>query len=463
MASEARQTSYVTVARGEVPPRHWRRLSRMLLGDNDYSGMASWTGTMFEYFMPNLLLPCEENSLMYESLAFCVYAQKRRGARTHTPWGISESGFFAFDPGMTYQYKAHGVQALGLKRGLDQELVVAPYASFLALPMAPKSAVRNLRRLCALGLEGRFGLYEAADFTPSRLSGGSSFEIVRSYMAHHLGMSLVAIDNALTEDVMQRRFLSDRTMAAYRELLQERVPVGAPVMRRRDGAAPERPRRRQGPDLLRTGEGAGRLSPRCHLVSEGGYCVFAADNGQTRSSLGRDVITLAEPGEYQAPAGVSWFFSGAEGVIGLTAAPLYRGDCRYSWEFYDGGAVWTCQRGGLTARTGLALARLGSGELRRAELHWDGEGVLEGELLCYLEPVLCGERDHLAHPAFSKLFVESRAIPGGVSFRRRPRGAEEHPVLAALWDGEGSTFTTSRQAALGRGGLRALAGGGPGP
>ena len=463
MASEARQTSYVTVARGEVPPRHWRRLSRMLLGDNDYSGMASWTGTMFEYFMPNLLLPCEENSLMYESLAFCVYAQKRRGARTHTPWGISESGFFAFDPGMTYQYKAHGVQALGLKRGLDQELVVAPYASFLALPMAPKSAVRNLRRLCALGLEGRFGLYEAADFTPSRLSGGSSFEIVRSYMAHHLGMSLVAIDNALTEDVMQRRFLSDRTMAAYRELLQERVPVGAPVMRRRDGAAPERPRRRQGPDLLRTGEGAGRLSPRCHLVSEGGYCVFAADNGQTRSSLGRDVITLAEPGEYQAPAGVSWFFSGAEGMIGLTAAPLYRGDCRYSWEFYDGGAVWTCQRGGLTARTGLALARLGSGELRRAELHWDGEGVLEGELLCYLEPVLCGERDHLAHPAFSKLFVESRAIPGGVSFRRRPRGAEEHPVLAALWDGEGSTFTTSRQAALGRGGLRALAGGGPGP
>lgn len=154
MASEARQTSYVTVARGEVPPRHWRRLSRMLLGDNDYSGMASWTGTMFEYFMPNLLLPCEENSLMYESLAFCVYAQKRRGARTHTPWGISESGFFAFDPGMTYQYKAHGVQALGLKRGLDQELVVAPYASFLALPMAPKSAVRNLRRAVRPGAGG---------------------------------------------------------------------------------------------------------------------------------------------------------------------------------------------------------------------------------------------------------------------------------------------------------------------
>lgn len=158
---------------------------------------------------------------------------------------------------MTYQYKAHGVQALGLKRGLDQELVVAPYASFLALPMAPKSAVRNLRRLCALGLEGRFGLYEAADFTPSRLSGGSNFEIVRSYMAHHLGMSLVAIDNALTEDVMQRRFLSDRTMAAYRELLQERVPVGAPVMRRRTGRRRSAPAAARGPICCGPGRGRG--------------------------------------------------------------------------------------------------------------------------------------------------------------------------------------------------------------
>ena len=124
---------------------------------------------------------------------------------------------------------------------------MAPYASFLALPHGPQSAVRNLRRLCALGLEGRFGLYEGGRLPPLPPVGGSSFEIVRSYMAHHLGMSLVAIDNALTEDVMQRRFLSDRTMAAYRELLQERVPVGAPVMRRRDGAAPERPAAARGP------------------------------------------------------------------------------------------------------------------------------------------------------------------------------------------------------------------------
>lgn len=132
---------------------------------------------------------------------------------------------------MNYQYKAHGVQALGLKRGLDSELVVSPYSSFLALLLAPRSALRNLRRLRDMGLEGPYGLYEAVDYTPARMTEGQDHEVVRSYMSHHLGMSLIAIDNALNDNVMQRRFMKDCDMAAYRELLQERVPVGAPIMR----------------------------------------------------------------------------------------------------------------------------------------------------------------------------------------------------------------------------------------
>lgn len=459
MASEARQTSFLTIARGEVPPRHWRKLGRMLLGENDYSGMASWTGTMFEYFMPNLLLPCEENSLMYESLAFCVYAQKRRGAKTKTPWGISESAFYAFDPGMYYQYKAHGVQALGLKRGLDKELVVAPYASFLALLLAPKSAAANLRRLRDMGLEGRYGLYEAVDYTKSRCRAGAQYEVVRSYMSHHLGMSLVAIDNTLRDNVMQRRFLRDCAMSAYRELLQERLPVGAPVMRRGEREVPEKPRRFSGPALTRDGQGAQRLCPECHLASDGSYTVFAADNGLTYSKLGNSSLTLAEQGKMQAAAGISWFFRSGNEVIGLTAAPLYQGNGMYGWEFYDGGAAWTCQWGELTARTELTLPQAGGGELRRAQLRWTGEGPLEGELLCYLEPVLFPMEDYSAHPAFVRLFLESGKVPGGVTFHRRPRGQAEYPNLCVLWSGENSRFTTSREQALGRGGLRALAGG----
>ncbi|NBI10788.1 hypothetical protein D1641_12300, partial [Colidextribacter sp. OB.20] len=456
MASEARQTSFISVARGEVPARHWRRLGRMLLGDNDYCGMASWTGTMFEYFMPNLLLPCEPNSFLYETLSFCVYAQKRRGDKTKRPWGISESGFYAFDPGMSYQYKAHGVQALGLKRGLDTELVVAPYASFLALLLAPRSALRNLRRLRDMGLEGRYGLYEAVDYTSARVAGGEDHEVVRSYMSHHLGMSLVAMDNVLRDNVMQKRFMRDCDMSAYRELIQERVPVGAPVMKQEERDFPARPRPNPGPALERRGEDFGRRAPRCHLAGGGSYSVLACDNGLTASRAGELAVTLARPGAYYAPAGVSAFFNGPEGLVGLTPAPLYQREGRYSWEFHAGGAVWSFEGEGLSARFSLSVPRRERGELRRVEL--TAKKRLEGELLFYLEPVLCPRRDFDAHPAFSRLFLECALEEGGALFRRRPRGEEETPCLFAAWTGEGTSACLDRSAALGRGGLRALPG-----
>ena len=457
MASEARQASFIAIAKGEVPFRHWRELGRMLLGDNDYSGMASWTGTMFEYFMPHLLLPCEPNSFLYETLSFCVYAQKRQGSRTKTPWGISESGFYAFDPGMNYQYKAHGVQALGLKWGLDSELVVSPYSSFLALLLAPRSALRNLRRLRDMGLEGRYGLYEAVDYTPSRLSGAGDYEVVRSYMSHHMGMSLIAVDNVLREQIMQKRFMADRDMAAYRSLLQERVPVGAPILRQTEREVPERLRPGAGPDLERGGEKFGRLEPECHLVSNGSYHVFCQDNGLTSSKLGENQILLAQEGRYYAPSGVSAFFRGAEGILGLTPAPLYQEE-RYRWDFHAAGACWSVEKDGLAAQTTLAVPGRENGELRRVELNWNGAGRLEGEVLLYLEPVLCPLRDFQAHPAFSRLFLEGSLVDRGALFRRRPRGAEGELWLAARWEENQGSACLDRALCLGRGGLRALSG-----
>lgn len=460
MASEARQTSFIAVAKGEVPARHWRRLGRMLLGDNDYCGMASWTGTMFEYFMPNLLLPCEPNSFLYETLSFCVYAQKRRGDKTKKPWGISESGFYAFDPGMNYQYKAHGVQALGLKRGLDTELVVAPYASFLALLLAPRSALRNLRRLRDMGLEGRYGLYEAVDYTPARLTGNEDHEVVRSYMSHHLGMSLIAIDNVLRDSVMQQRFMRDCDLSAYRELLQERVPVGAPIMKQEERDFPAKFRPAAGPALVREGESFGRKYPQCRLLSNGGYSVLACDNGLTSARAGENAVTLARMGEYYAPAGVSVFFNGPGGLIGLTPAPLYQPG-NYRWAFDASGAGWSFEGDGLSARIDLSVPRRENGELRRVEL--TGKKRLEGELLFYFEPVLCPQRDFDAHPAFSRLFLECSLEGNGALFHRRPRGEGEGPWLSAAWTGENASASLDRAAALGRGGLRALPNRKPGP
>ena len=456
MASEARQTSYLAVARGEVSPRHWRRLGRTLVKENDYCGMASWTGTMFEYFMPNLLLPCEPNSLMYESLAFCVYAQRRRGARCGVPWGISESGFYAFDPGMSYQYKAHGVQTLGLKRGLDAELVVSPYSSFLALLLSPGRAAENLRRLRDMGLEGRYGLYEAVDFTPARQSGGAGWEIVRSFMAHHLGMSLVAIDNALLENRMQERFLRDCSMSAYRELLQEKVPVGAAVPRPRFREVPEKPRRSAGPRFLREGTSGGEEVPACHLLSNGSYTVLCTAQGAARAWSGPVEVTLGELEQGARPAGVSFFFRDKDGrLYPFTEKPLCRPGGHYAWRFAGGEARWTAAWGELLCESLVRLGE-GRGELREAALTWRGEGTLEGELVCYLEPVLAPLRDYRAHPAFSKLMVESRELGEGVQFRRRARGGEGERHLAVLWSESGARFETARETALGRGGLRAL-------
>ena len=459
MASEARQTSYLAVARGEVEKKHWRRLGRMLVKDNNYFGMASWTGTMFEYFMPNLLLPCEPNSMMYESLAFCLYAQRRRTARRGIPWGISESCFYAFDPGMSYQYKAHGVQKLGLKRGLDSETVISPYSSFLALLLAPGRGANNLRRLRDMGLEGKYGLYEAADFTPARLTGDEGWEPVRCYMAHHLGMSLVAVDNALNDGVMQGRFMRDCSMSAYRELLQEKVPVGAAVMRAPEREVPDKPKRARGTAFQRGGAGFDRLQPACHLVSNGSYTVFCTDAGATASSMGETALTLAEFRKRDRPAGVSFFLRDNEGTLRpLTGAPCYGGaGGEHTWRFTGGGAEWTIKCSDFTAKTCLRVRPRENGELREAELAWTGREEFAGEIVCYLEPVLARQRDYDAHPAFSKLSIQSERVEDGVLFTRRAgKRGERLSALAVVWDGAEAGFDTDRASAIGRGGLRGL-------
>ncbi len=453
MASEARLASYLAIARGEIDPRHWRRLGRGLVGDNDYCGMASWTGTMFEYFMPNLLLPCEEGSLMYESLSFCIYAQKRRGGRTGKPWGISESGFYAFDPGMAYQYKASGVQALGLKRGLDKDLVVAPYASFLALLLAPRSAGRNLRRLRDMGLEGTYGLYEAVDFTTSRLTEGEEWAVVRSFMSHHLGMSLVAINNVLKENIMQKRFLRDCSMGAFRELLQEKVPVGADVMKPDRQVAPDRPRPIRQSQFCRSGESVCAEKPACHILSNGFVSAICTDDGGVALLDDRgETPIVTRLRERYAPAGVSFFYRDGEGRLWpLTAGPLME-EGNYAWSFDGGGASWSKKRNNFTAQIRLILPKGERGALWSIFL----EGTSGGEIVCYLEPALARRADYEAHPAYSKLSLECRPFEQGICYTRRPRTGERKAALAVLWDREDVQWDTSRENALGRGGLRAL-------
>ncbi len=221
--SEARLTSYYQCAKRNVSAKHWRILDRALKRNGCYLTAASWTGTMFEYFLPPLFLGCVKNSFQYEALKSCLYFQKKRAKREKLPYGISESCFYSIDSSLNYRYKAHGIRELSLKKDADDESVISPYSVFLTLPFDKKSAMRALARLSSLHCEGKYGFYEAVDFNAER-TDGEDYAIVRCYMSHHIGMSITAMANVLNDDIFVKRFMADKDMRSAEKLLEEKIP-----------------------------------------------------------------------------------------------------------------------------------------------------------------------------------------------------------------------------------------------
>src|SRR5205814_4105342 len=227
LASEARLTSFLAIARGDVPMEHWWALSRPFGSAYGRLPLLSWSGTMFEYLMPLLFTQMHENSLLDRACHDAVRCQIAFATQSGVPWGISESAFSALDRHNVYQYRAFGVPALALKRGQEDDLVVAPYAAALALGVEPAAAIKNLRRLATLGnsaLLGDYGYYEAIDYSRRTEPGGAAGIIIHCYMVHHQGMSLLAYDNALHNNTMRRRFHADPRIRASEPLLHEHIP-----------------------------------------------------------------------------------------------------------------------------------------------------------------------------------------------------------------------------------------------
>jgi cyclic beta-1,2-glucan synthetase len=428
LASEARQTSYIAIARGEVDKKHWQRLGRAQTSLGRYRGMASWTGTMFEYFMPHLLLPAYRNSLLRESLDFAVYAQRVQASKRGGPWGVSESCFYAFDRTLSYQYKAHGVPSLAYKRGLGADHVIAPYASFLTLLTHPGASVRNLRRLHKMGAEGEYGLIEALDFTPVRVK--PPFAHVRCYMSHHLGMSIIAVCNVLRDNIMQKRFLAEPSMRAYTGLLQERLPLGAAVIRPAGREIPEKPKRAEGMEYQAEIECVNPGQPKPALLGNSSYTVLCTDGGLTRSRCGADVIAN----------GMDFYYGG------LPLAPS-------SASFTGTVAEWRGTVGGVYAEQSVRVPENENAELRTLTLRNDGSEEAEGLAVCYFEPVLQRLEDYAAHPAFSKLFLDTRVENGVCLVRRRPRAGRRELWVALICDREEVSYETVREKVVGRGSL----------
>jgi cyclic beta-1,2-glucan synthetase len=435
LASEAAIASFLAVARGVVPRKHWFQLGRPAMRITGQSGLLSWGGTMFEYLMPRLLLPAPTGTLLDTAQRAAVARQMQYGRQTRTPWGISESGFYVIDAlALDYQYQSFGVPGLGLKRGLGKDLVVAPYATMLAVPIDARAAVANFAVLRELGGEGEYGFYEALDFTPDRLDKGDRCKVVKQYMAHHQGMGLCAITNRLLNDVHTRRLRAEPAVRAVELLLQERVPVDAPELR-----SPEEETEGAGsatlPDAVnRRLTRADTPAPRPHILSNGHYTVMVTNAGG-----GFSVCRGLAVNRWRCdPAGDSYgsflyvrdLASGKAWSAGFQ--PLCVPADNYEVTYSADKAEFRRRDGMIETLLEITVAPDRDVEVRRLTLANHDSFARTLEVTSYAEIVLNDPRADLAHPAFGKLFLETEWLPqwDALLCRRRPRGAEQKPMFA---------------------------------
>jgi cyclic beta-1,2-glucan synthetase len=462
LASEARLTSFVTIAKGDVPVSHWFRLGRALTPVELDSVLVSWSGSMFEYLMPALVMRAPAGSLLDQTCQLVVRRQISYGAERGVPWGVSESGYNARDLEMTYQYSNFGVPGLGLRRGLSDDVVVAPYATALAAMIDPGAAVRNFQRLAEAGASGAYGFYEALDYTPSRLPENALVAVVRAYMAHHQGMSLVALDNVVHAGIMRARFHAEPIVRATDLLLQERTPRDVAVARppAEDVMTLGDAREFVPPVIRRFTTPHGAL-PRTHILSNGRYAVMvtAAGGGYSRwhdiaVTRWREDVTLDVGGTYvylrDVQSGQSW---------SAAYQPTGREPDSYEAVFSEDRARIARRDGSINTTLDVLVSPEDDAEMRRVSVTNLGTRTRDIELTSYAEVVLVPPAADAAHPAFSNLFVQTECVPelDVVLATRRPRSPDEPRLwLAHVVAVEGETvgnlqWETDRARFLGRG------------
>ena len=431
LASEIRLTSFVGIAKAQLPQETWFALGRQLTVADGKPVLLSWSGSMFEYLMPMLVMPSYENTLLDQTMRGAVARQIHYGKQRGVPWGISESGYNATDAQLNYQYRAFGVPGLGLKRGLAEDLVVAPYATVMALMIDPEAAVQNLQRLADDGVAGTFGYYEAVDYTLSRQLRGTTSAIVRSYMSHHQGMGLLALAYVLLDRPMQRRFESDPELQATLLLLHERIPKAVafhePLAER---------------DEIRSGQPGGETpvriiswpdtpSPEVQLLSNGRYDVMLTSSGGGYSRW-KDIAVSrwAEDGTTDAWGSFCYLRDIETGTFwSTTHQPTQWKSDSYEAIFSEGRAEFRRRDQGIDAYTEVAVSPEDDVELRRLRLTNRSRVRRSIEVTTYSEVVLATPASDAQHPAFSKLFVQTEVLddPALIVCTRRPRGADEQP------------------------------------
>ena len=467
LASEARLGIFVAIAQGQVSPKSWFSLGRLLTQAGGAPVLLSWSGSMFEYLMPNLVMPAYPGSLLEHTGRAAVTRQIAYGRERDVPWGISESGYLLTDAAQNYQYRAFGVPGLGLQRGLAQELVIAPYASALALLAAPDAAAENLQRMAGQGWLAPQGFYEAIDYTGTRLPPGQRCAVVRSFMAHHQGMALLAIEHVLLDRPMQRRFEADPQVQSALLLLQERLPraTGQPardpklVDARNAGEAAAVP--------LRVFDRPDPAVPAVQLLSNGRYHLMLSSAGGGYSRWRSIALTRWREDPTRDDWGSFCYLRdlGSGRVWSTAFQPTLEADETYEAVFTEARVEFRRRLDDWETHTEIVVSPEDDIELRRTRITNRAATARTIEVTSYAEVVLAPAISDSLHPAFSKLFVQTEIVASrnAIVCSRRPRDAHDQPPwmfhLLAVHEGQslGTSFETDRARFLGRHGSPARA------
>ena len=461
LASEARLCSFVAIAQGQLPQETWFSLGRLLTEIDSGATLLSWSGSMFEYLMPQLVMPSYPDTLLDQTSQHAVLAQIHYGRQRDVPWGISESGYNTVDTRMNYQYRAFGVPGLGLKRGLGQDLVIAPYASTMALMVMPEAACQNLQRLTELGFGGEFGLYEAIDYTPARVPRGQTHAVVRSFMAHHQGMGLLSLDYLLRDQPMQKRFVADAEFQATLLLLQERIPRTGVFHPHEAEASGGRAPPPAAETQLRVFHNPATVRPAVQLLSNGRYHGLLSSAGGGYSRLGDMAVTRWREDATRDHWGSFCYLRDVDS--GEFWSATHQPTCvpveHYEAIFSDAKAEFRGRKNRYETHLEIAISAEDDIEMRRLRVSNRSRRTRTIEITTYAEVVLASALSDELHPAFSNLFVQTQIERDKQALlcTRRPRSSDEIPPwmfhLVAVHDADISqiSYETDRSRFLGRG------------
>ena len=434
LASEARQASLIAIAKKDISFKHWNYLSKTLTCLNMYKGLISWSGTAFEYLMPNINIKEYEGSLLDESCRFLIYSQMEYSKKLGLPFGISEAAFSLKDLNNNYQYKSFGIPWLGLKRGLENNIVISPYSTFLSLKYVPEECILNLKKLQSLKMCGEYGFYESIDFTSSRLKFGEKFKIVKTYMAHHQALSLASINNLINNDILNNRFMSNPEIKGVSILLQERMPDKAIITKeKKEKVQKIKPKDYQNYiEKVYTNENLklksnGKLNI-SNTISNGKYTVFTMINGEGFSKY-KDILVNRFKQTEDLKQGIFFFIKNVESKILWTNTNLK--------EKYDNNSKTTFAPerneflrtdGNIETKTKIIVTPDDNVEIRRLELKNNGTNEETLEVTSFFEPVLSKPMQDYSHMAFNNLFLTFEKQDDVILVKRKKRLKEENDI-----------------------------------